>query len=38
MGTLTKDAVFGEVVLKPGFYLVADETSGVDHRVSFSRA
>lgn len=36
--TLTKDTVIGDVVLKPGFYLVADETSGADHRVSFSKA
>ena len=30
--------MFGNAVLKPGFYLVTDETSGASHWVSFSKA
>lgn len=36
--TINRDTMFGDVVLKPGFYLVTDETSGTSHRVSFHKA
>lgn len=36
--TLTKDTMFGGVLLKPGSYLVADEPAGTNHGVTLWKA